>query len=70
MTLKKWCSLAFINKIFVEAWFDSEKIKFNDVNTEKLLDIEYNQLSLKIERLMYEGSNWTINSKSQYQLVI
>ena len=31
-------------KIFADPWFDSEKIEFNDVNTDELLNIQLNQL--------------------------
>ena len=46
----------FKNKMFVESWFDSEKIEFNGINIDELLDIQYNQLSSRIESFTYEGS--------------
>ena len=61
---------AFKNKIFADPWLDSEKLEFNDTNIDELLDIQHNQLSLRVERWIYEGSGWTINSLVQQQLII
>ena len=55
---------------FTDPWFDSEKLKFNDTNTDKLLHIQNNQLSSRVEGWTYEGSDWTINSIIQHELVI
>ena len=43
------------NKIFADPLFDSEKIEFNDINVEELLDIQHSQLSSRVERCTYEG---------------
>ena len=51
----------FKNKIFADLWFASEKIEFNDMNTDELIVIHNNQLSSKVERWAYEGSAWTVN---------
>ena len=51
----------FKNKIFAHLWFASEKIEFNDMNTDELIVIHNNQLSSKVERWAYEGSAWTVN---------
>ena len=32
------------------------KIEFTDVNVDKLLDIQHNQLSLRVEKWTYKGS--------------
>ena len=50
-------------------WFDSEKLEFNDINIDELLDIQHNQLSSRFERWTYEGSGWKTNSVIQHQLV-
>ena len=36
---------AFKNKIFAGPLFDSEKIEFNNINTDELLNIQHNQFS-------------------------
>ena len=46
----------FKNKIFADPWFDSDKIEFNDINIDDVLDI---QLSSRVERRTYEESGWT-----------
>ena len=50
---------AFKSKIFADPWLDSEKLEFNDTNINELLDIQHNQLSLRVERWTYEGAGWT-----------
>ena len=34
------------------------KIEFTDVNFDKLLDIQHNQISLRVEEWTYKGSGW------------
>ena len=58
----------FKNKIFADPWVDLEKIEFNDINIDKILDIHKD--SSRSERWMYDRSAWTINSVVEYQLVI
>ena len=60
----------FENKIFADPRFDSEKIEFNYINIDELLDIQHNQFSSIVEKWMYERSSWTINWLIQHQLVI
>ena len=43
------------NKIFADPLFDSEKIEFNDINVDEVLDIQHSQLSSRVERCVYEG---------------
>ena len=61
--------------------FDSKKnkIKFNDKKIDEILHILQKQLSAKVEKWTYKGSNWTIhqlivsstyNINIQHQLVI
>ena len=58
------------NKIFADPLFDSEKIEFNDINVDEVLDIQHSQLSSRVERCVYEGWGWTINLIIQHKLVI
>ena len=51
-------------------WFDSEKIEFNDINIDEILNIERNQFLLRVENGTYEGSGWTINLIIQHRLII
>ena len=51
-------------------WFDSEKIEFNDINIDEVLNIERNQFLLRVENGTYEGSGWTINLIIQHRLII
>ena len=44
------------DEAFKNPWFDSEKIEFNDINIDELLDIQQNQFSLRVEKWAYEGS--------------
>ena len=44
------------HEVFKNNWFDSEKIEFNDINIDELLDIQQNQFSLRVEKWTYEGS--------------
>ena len=44
----------FQNKKFAGPWFDSEKTEFN--NIDKLLNIQHNQHSSRVERWTDEGS--------------
>ena len=44
------------DEVFKNNWFDSEKIEFNDINIDELLDIQQNQFSLRVEKWTYEGS--------------
>ena len=60
----------FKNKIFADPLFDSEKLEFNYININKLLDILHNQVSSRVERWTYDGSSRAINSIIQHQLVI
>ena len=46
------------------------KMKFNHANIDELLDIQHNQLSLRVEKWKYEGSSRIINSIIQHQIVI
>ena len=46
--------------------FDSEKIKFNDINIDELLDSQYSQVSSRVERWTNEGSGSTVNSIIQH----
>ena len=46
----------FKNKIFTDPWIDSEKIEFNDISIDELLDAQNNQLLSRVERWTYEGS--------------
>ena len=59
----------FKGKVFIDPWFDSETIEFNDINIDQLHDIQHNQLLSRVERWMYEGSGWTIHSILQHHLV-
>ena len=36
------------DEVFKNNWFDSEKIEFNDINIDELLDIQQNQFSLRV----------------------
>ena len=38
------------DEVFKNNWFDSEKIEFNDINIDELLDIQQNQFSLRVEK--------------------
>ena len=49
---------------------DSEKIEFNDINIDELLDTQHNQLSSRAGRWTYNRSDLIINSILQYQVVI
>ena len=44
------------DEVFKNNWFNSEKIEFNDINIDELLDIQQNQFSLRVEKWTYEGS--------------
>ena len=58
------------NKVFPDTWHHSEKLEFNDTNIDDLLDIQPNQLSSRVERWTYEGSDCNIDSILQHQIVI
>ena len=60
----------FNNKTFADPWFDSKNIEFNNINIAQLPNIEHNRLTSRVERWRYKGSDWTINSILQHQLVI
>ena len=36
------------HKIFIDPWFDSEKIEYNYINIDELSDINHNQLSSRV----------------------
>ena len=38
------------------------KIEFTDLNVDKLLDIQHNQLSLRVEKWTYKGSGCVTHS--------
>ena len=46
----------FFQKIFANPWFDLEKLEFNDINIDKLLDIQDNQSLSRLKRGTYEDS--------------
>ena len=47
-----------------------KKIEFNDINIDKLFDIQHNQLSPRVDRWTHEGSGRSINLILQHQLII
>ena len=57
-------------KLFSDPWLDSEKIEFSDKNIDELSNTQHNQLLSTVKSWTYEGSDWTINSIIQHQLVI
>ena len=54
------------DEVFKNNWFDSEKIEFNDINIDELLDIQHSQVSSRVERWTNEGSGSTVNSIIQH----
>ena len=58
------------HKIFIDPWFDSEKIEYNYINIDELSDINHNQLSSIVGWWTCKGSGWTINLIIKHQLVI
>ena len=60
----------FKEKVFADSRFDSGKIEINNIIIDKLLNIQHNQLSLRVERETYGGSGCTIYSILEHQLNI
>ena len=50
--------------------FDLERIEFNDINIDKLIHVQHNQVLPIVERWTCEESVWNINSVMQHQLRI
>ena len=60
----------FNETIFVDPRFDSHKQEFSDMKIDGLLDKQHNDLSIKIEKWIHEGLNWSFYSILGCQLVI
>ena len=56
--------------IFVDPWLDSNKVEFDCINVDEILDNQHNELSTRVKNWTYEGSVWTFYSILQRQPVI
>ena len=60
----------FKNKIFADPWFDSDKIEFNDINIDDVLDINIINFHQEWKEGRMKNQVGPINSTIQHKLVI